>query len=136
MVTAVYCDGTAEIATGVYAGGQARKPFGFAYRTKIGNDAAGMDKGYKIHLVYNATAKPSEKNYETVNEDPDNITFSWELTTTPVPLEGFLPVSHIVIDSTEADATNLAALEAMLYGGESAEPTLPTPEQVKTMMAA
>lgn len=130
------CDGTAEIATGVYAGGQARKPFGFAYRTKIGNDAAGMDKGYKIHLVYNATAKPSEKNYETVNEDPDNITFSWELTTTPVTLDGYAPVSNVVIDSTKADATKLAALEALLYGGESADATLPLPAEVKSMMAA
>lgn len=130
------CDGTAEIAKGVRVGGQLRRAFGFAYRSKIGNDVAGMDKGYKLHLIYNATAKPSEKNYETVNEDPDTISFSWEIATTPVTLDGFLPVSHIVIDSTKADATKLAALEAMLYGSDGAtgDPTLPTPAQVKTMM--
>lgn len=128
------CDGTAEIATGVSVGGQPRKPFGFSYRTKIGNDVSGMEKGYKIHLVYNATAKPSEKNYETVNEDPDNIQFSWEITSEPVPLEGFSPVSHIVIDSTKVAAAKLTALETMLYGDTNADPTLPTPTQVKTMM--
>ena len=131
------CDGTAEIAPGVNVGGQTRKAFGFAYRTKIGNDVAGMDKGYKLHLIYNATANPSEKNYETVNEDPDTISFSWEITSAPVPLEGFKPVSHIVIDSTKADADKLAALEAKLYGsdGDSAtDPELPTPAEVKTMM--
>lgn len=130
------CDGTTEIATGVMIGGQTRKAFGFAFRTKIGNDTNGMDKGYKLHLVYGLTAKPSEKNYETVNEDPDTITFSWEVTSTPVPMEGYLPVSHIVIDSTKADATKLATLEAMLYGGESAEPTLPLPATVKSTMAS
>ena len=128
------CDGAAEIATGVMIGGQTRKAFGFAFRTKIGESSAGMDKGYKLHLVYGLTAKPSEKNYETVNEDPDNIQFSWEVSSTPVPMEGHLPVSHIVIDSTKADATKLAALEAMLYGGESVEPTLPLPSAVETMM--
>ena len=128
------CDGTAEIATGVLVGGQTRKAFGFCFRTKIGESSAGMDKGYKLHLIYGLTAKPSEKNYETVNEDPDNIQFSWEVSSTPVPMEGHLPVSHIVIDSTKADATKLAALEAMLYGGESVEPTLPLPSAVETMM--
>lgn len=130
------CDGTKSIATGVFVGEQPRKPFGFAFRTKVGNDTSGMEKGYKLHLVYGATAKPSEKNYETVNEDPDAMSFSWEITTTPVTLEGFQPVSHIVIDSTKADATKLAALEALLYGGTSGDATLPTPTEVKTMMAA
>ena len=130
------CDGTAEAATGVYFGGQSRTPFGFCYRTKIGNDVAGMDKGYKLHIVYGATVKPSEKNYETVNEDPDAMTFSWELTTNPVQVSGYKPVSHIVINSTKADATKLAALEAMLYGGTESDPTLPTPDTVKTTMAA
>ena len=131
------CDGTAELAPGVRIGGQARKAFGFAYRTKVGNDVAGMDKGYKLHLIYNATANPSEKNYETVNEDPDTISFSWDITSAPVALEGYKPVSHIVIDSTKADATKLAALEAKLYGsdGASGDPTLPTPAEVKSMMA-
>ena len=130
------CDGTAEIATGVLIGGQTRKPFGFCFRTKVGESSAGMDKGYKLHLVYGLTAKPSEKNYETVNEDPDNIQFSWEVTSTPEALDGYQPVSHIVIDSTKADATKLAALEAKLYGDASNEPTLPKPSEVKTMMTA
>lgn len=130
------CDGTKEIATGVSIGGQPRKAFGFAFRTKIGNDTDGMEKGHKIHLVYNATAKPSEKNYETVNEDPDAMNFSWEITTIPVPLEGHNPVSHIVIDTTKVAAAKLTALETMLYGGESAEPKLPTPSEVQTLMNA
>lgn len=129
------CDGTKELVTGVYVGGQPRKPFGFSFRTKVGNDTTGMEKGYKIHIVYGATAKPSEKNYETVNEDPDAMSFSWEITTTPVTLDGFLPVSHIVIDSRTADATKLATLEAKLYGGENDGPTLPTPTEIKTMMS-
>ena len=128
------CDGTAEAATGVYFGGQTRTPFGFCYRTKIGNDVAGMEKGYKLHIVYNATANPSEKNYETVNEDPDAMTFSWEITATPVQATGYKPLSHIVIDSTKADATKLGDLEALLYGGDETEPTLPTPDTIKTMM--
>lgn len=130
------CDGTKELVTGVYVGGQPRKAFGFSFRTKVGNDTAGMEKGYKIHIVYGATAKPSEKNYETVNEDPDAMSFSWEITTTPVTLEGYQPVSHIVIDSRTADTAKLAALEDKLYGGENADPTLPTPTEIKTMMAA
>ena len=130
------CDGTKELATGVYVGEQPRKPFGFSFRTKVGNDTSGMEAGYKLHIVYGATAKPSEKNYETVNEDPDAMSFSWEITTTPVTLEGYQPVSHIVIDSTKADATKLASLEALLYGGTSGDATLPSPAEVKTMMAA
>lgn len=130
------CDGTKELATGVYVGEQPRKPFGFSFRTKVGNDTSGMEAGYKLHIVYGATAKPSEKNYETVNEDPDAMSFSWEITTTPVTLEGYQPVSHIVIDSTKADATKLAALEAQLYGDTNGDATLPTPTEIKTMMAA
>lgn len=129
------CDGSAEVATGVHFGGQSRRPFGFSYRTKVGNEVKGMELGYKIHIVYGLTANPSEKNYETVNEDPDAMTFSWEVQSTPVPTEGFKPVSHITIDSTKVDATKLATLEAQLYGGESGDATLPTPTQIKTMMS-
>lgn len=130
------CDGTKQLAEGVSVGGQPRKAFGFAFRTKVGNDTDGMEKGYKIHLVYNATAKPSEKNYETVNEDPDAMNFSWEISTIPVPLEGYSPVTHIVIDTTKVAAAKLTALEAMLYGDTSTEAKLPTPSEVKTLMAA
>lgn len=130
------CDGTAALATGVYMGGQSRQAFGLSYRTLIGNDVQGTDHGYKIHLVYNATVNPSERNYETVNEDPDATPFSWELTTTGVPVDGYKPVSHIEIDSTKVDADKLAALEAMLYGGESSEAKLPLPAELKTLMAA
>jgi len=129
------CDGTKTIADGVYVGGQVRKAFGFSYRTLVGNDVSGLDKGYKLHLVWNATANPSERNYETVNEDPDAITFSWELTTTGVVIEGYKPISHISIDSTKADATKLAALEAKLYGSSEVEPSFPTPQEVITMMS-
>ena len=129
------CDGSAEIATGVYAGGQTRQAFGLSYRTLVGNDVAGTDYGYKLHLVYGATANPSEKNYETVNEDPDAITFSWELTTTGVITTGMKPISHITIDSTKADATKLKALEDILYGGTETDPRLPLPTEVITLMA-
>lgn len=127
------CDGTAELATGVVIGGQTRQPFGFAYRTKVGNAVKGMEHGYKLHLVYGLTANPSEKNYETVNEDPDAMTFSWEVTSTPVPMEGYQPVSHIVVDSTKVDAAKYTALENMLIG-DTTDSKLPTPDEVKTMM--
>ena len=110
------CDGSAELATGVQIGQQARKAFGLAYRSKIGNDVAGNDYGYKIHLIYGATVSPSEKGYATINDSPDAITFSWEFTTTPVAIEGFKPTAIITIDSTKADADKLASFEQILYG--------------------
>lgn len=128
------CDGSAEIATGVYAGQQPRKPFGFSYRSKIGNDVKGDEYGYKLHLVYNALASPSEKNHATVNETPGAETMSWEISTTPVSVPNHKPTAHIVIDSTKADATKLAALEAKLYGSSSAEAVLPLPEEVITLL--
>lgn len=128
------CDGSAEIAPGVYAGQQARKSFGYSYRTLIGNDTEGDAHGYKLHIVYNATVSPSEKSYGTVNESPDAINFSWEVSTTPIAVAGFKPTAHIEIDSTKADATKLATLEAMLYGSDNAEATLPTPAQVISTM--
>ena len=128
------CDGSAELATGVMIGQQKRKIFGLCYRTTIGNDVEGNDYGYKLHLVYGCLAAPSEKGYSTINDNPDAITFSWEVSTTPVNVEGFKPTSQITIDSTKADPTKLAALEAVLYGGEATEAKLPLPDEVATLM--
>lgn len=133
------CDGTAALAAGVSVGQQKRSTFGFCYRTALGNDIDGTDGGYKIHIVYGCLASPSEKAYATINDSPEAITFSWEVTTTPVEVgEGFKPTSQITIDSTKVDAEKLAALEAMLYGsdGESGDPTLPMPSEIATMFAA
>lgn len=130
------CDGSAALATGVMIGQQKRKIFGLCYRTTIGNDVDGNDHGYKLHLVYGCLAAPSEKAYSTINDNPDAITFSWEVSTTPVNVDGFKPTSQITIDSTKADETKLAALEKVLYGDESSEAKLPLPGEIKTMMAA
>ena len=130
------CDGSAELATGVTVGQQSRKTFGLCYRTLLGNDTDGQSHGYKLHLIYGATASPSEKAYATVNDSPEAITFSWEITTTPVNVTGMSPTACITIDSTKADAECLAALEAKLYGSTepSGTPTLPLPNEVKTIM--
>lgn len=128
------CDGSAELATGVKISQQKRKAFGLAYRTTIGNDEDGNDHGYKLHLVYGCKAAPSEKAYATINDSPEAITFSWEFTTTPVSVTGHKPTAHIEIDSTKADPTCLAALEAKLFGTETDEPQLPLPDEVKTLM--
>ena len=130
------CDGSAELATGVMIGQQKRKIFGLCYRTTIGNDVEGNDYGYKLHLVYGCLAAPSEKGYSTINDNPDAITFSWEVSTTPVNVAGFKPTSQITIDSTKADPTKLAALEAVLYGAEAAEAKLPLPDEVAALMTA
>lgn len=130
------CDGSAELATGVMIGQQKRKIFGLCYRTTIGNDVDGNDHGYKLHLVYGCLAAPSEKAYSSINDNPDAITFSWEVSTTPVNVAGFKPTSQITIDSTKADPTKLAALEAILYGSESTEAKLPLPDEVATTMSA
>ena len=124
------CNGEAEIATGVNIGQQTRKTFGLCYRTTIGNDVNGNDHGYKLHLVYGAQASVSEKAYATVNDSPEAITFSWEFTTTPVAVEGFKPTSIVTIDSTKVDEGKMAALEAVLYGSESDEPSLPLPSEI------
>lgn len=130
------CDGTAELVDGVIVGQQARKVFGLCYRTKIGNDVDGNDHGYKLHIIYGAQASPSEKAYSTINDSPEAISFSWELTTTPVNVTGMNATSYLVIDSTKCDAEKLAALEKILYG--SAEPNtaprLPLPDEIKTLM--
>lgn len=128
------CDGSAAVADGVMIGQQARKAFGLCYKTTVGNDVLGNDFGYKLHLIYGAKASPSEKAYSTINDNPEAITFSYEITTTPVAVEGFKPTSTIVIDSTKVDPTGLAALEAKLFGTESEEASLPLPDEVITLV--
>lgn len=127
------CDGSASLATGVSIGQQARKTFGLSYKTTIGNDVDGNEHGYKLHLIYGCLAAPSEKAYATINDSPEAITFSWEVTTTPVNVTGHKPTACITIDSTKADPTKLAALEAKLYGSESAEASLPLPDEIAEM---
>lgn len=129
------CDGSASIAKGVVIGQQERKSFGLSYRTKVGNDIEGDDLGYKIHIIYGVKASPSEKSYATINDSPEAVTFSWELTTTPVNVAGFKPTASITIDSTKANPTDLASLEAILYGDESNEPRLPLPDEIATIMS-
>lgn len=144
------CDGSASLAPGAIIGQQTRKTFGLCYRTLMGNDADGLDAGYKLHLVYGATASPSEKSYETINDSPEAITFSWEFTTIPVPVDvdgtNYKPISVITIDSTKADATKLGTLEQILYGtpasgeGQSAVDAiparLPLPDEVYDTLKA
>lgn len=125
------CDGSKQIAKGISAGQQKRKTFGMSYRTIIGNDVDGNDHGYKIHLIYGALAAPSERSYATTNDSPEAITFSWEISTTPVAVgEGFKPTAHIEIDSTKVDADKLTALEAILYGSDESDPRLPLPSEI------
>ena len=128
------CDGSAALATGVYIGQQSRKTFGLSYRNEIGNDVLGPDYGYKLHLVYGAVASPSEKTNQTINEDPEAATMSWEFKTTPVTVTGFKPTAHLYIDSTKVDKEKLAQLEAILYGTEEAEARLPLPDEVAQIM--
>lgn len=129
------CDGSEMVEKGVYLGQQSRKSFCFCYQTKIGNDTQDEnDDGYKIHIIYNATASPSEKQYQTVNDSPDAITLSWEIDTTPIVVDGHNPVSTITIDSRKADETKLEALEKKLYGDTSSEPELPEPAELIAMM--
>lgn len=130
------CDGSAEIAPGVLAGQQNRKIFGLSYRTKLGNDVDGQDHGYKLHLVYGGLASPSERGYQAVNDSPEPINPSWEVTTTPVDVPGFKPTARLIITSTKADPAKLAALETILYGSEEAEPRLPLPEEVIELLKA
>lgn len=130
------CDGSAELAPGVKIGQQARNAFGLCYRTVVGNDIAGNDFGYKLHIIYGATAAPSEKSYSTINDSPEAITFSWEVNCTPVEIDGFKPTASLIIDSTKVDAGKLAALEAKLYGGESSEAMLPLPAEIAEMFKA
>lgn len=133
------CNGELEAETGVVVGQQARVPFGMCYRTIKGNDSAGQAYGYKLHLIYGALVSPSEKAYQTINESPEAITFSWEFTTTPAPVTGFKPTASIVIDSVTADPENLLALEVILYGATgtpNVPARLPLPNEVMTIMGA
>lgn len=129
------CDGTALPQPGIAVGQQSRKTFGLSYRTRIGNDIEGTDFGYKLHLIYGCQAAPSEKAYATINDSPEALAFSWEVTTTPVPATDLKPTSLIVIDSTKVDPTALAALESELYGDAGGDARLPLPDEVVGMFA-
>ena len=131
-------DGSATLATGVKAGQQARTPFGLVYRTEIGNDVDGDAHGYKLHFIYGASAKPSSKDYATINDSPSAIEFSWEFSTTPVNITientTLKATSYVTVDSTKADATKLASLEAMIYGGDNTDPQMPTPAKIAGLL--
>ena len=127
------CDGSAELEKGVSISQQPRKMFGFSYQTVIGNDSEHNDHGYKIHLIYGAQASPSEKAYSTINDSPEAMTMSWEITTTPVAVTGFKPTAHLEIDSTKADPEKLEAFKKIIYGDAEATARLPLPDEVKTL---
>lgn len=124
------CDGTASPVAGLTIAQQVRRSFGFVYRTKIGNDTAGQDYGYKLHIVYGALASPSEKTRNTINESPSAVEFSWTFTTTPVPVEGYAPTAHLVLDSTILGAPALKAVEDKLFGTNTEEPAFLLPDKV------
>ena len=124
------CDGSASLGTGVTIGQQDRATFGLCYRTVLGNDVKGSEFGYKLHLIYGAKAKPSEKGYQTINDSPEAITFSWEISTTPVNVAGFKPTACVTIDSTKIDPDKLTQIETLLYGDVSTEPKLPLPDEI------
>lgn len=128
------CDGSASIADGVYIGQQNRKTFGLSYKTTVGNDVDNNNHGYKLHLIYGAVASPSEKSYSTINDSPDAITFSWEISTTPVNVTGHKPTALLTIDSTKVDPTKLAKLEAVLYGSSEADARLPLPDEIVSIL--
>ena len=128
------CNGEGSLVQGVTIGQQKRKAFGMSYRTLIGNDVDGDSHGYKLHLIYGALAAPSEMARNTVNDNPEAATMSWECSTTPVTVDKFKPTSHIIIDSTKADPTKLAALEKKLYGDNVTEAALPLPNEVVEIM--
>ena len=130
------CDGSAEIGTGVSIGQQNRKPFGLCYRTMLGNDTEGNEHGYKLHIIYGALAKPSEKGYNTINDSPEAITFSWEVSTTPIEVTGYKPTASLIIDSTKVDAAKLTKIEEALYGNESTEAKLLTPAEILAILNA
>ena len=128
------CNGEAALVDGVTIGQQVRKAFGMSYQTRVGNDIDSTEHGYKIHLIYGALAAPSEKAYATINDSPEAITFSWEVTTTPVEVTGFKPTATLVIDSTKVEEDKMAAIEAILYGSESEEARLPLPDEVLSII--
>lgn len=128
------CDGSAAISEGITIGQQTRKSFGMCYKTSVGNDVQGQDYGYKIHIIYGAKAAPSEKSYSTINDSPEAVTFSWELSTVPVPVEGHNPTATMVIDSTRVPAEKMALIEAKLYGSEESDATLPLPNEILALI--
>lgn len=130
------CNGEATLAEGVTIGQQTRVPFGFCYKTVLGNDEKKNDYGYKLHLVYGATASVSEKAFQTINDSPEAITFSWEVTTTPVAVKGFKPTAILTIDSTTIAPEKLTALEDILYGKETVEARLPLPDEIAELVKA
>lgn len=130
------CDGTASLAKGVTIGQQNRRLFGLCYRTTVGNDVESNDYGYKLHFIWNCLAAPSEKSYQTINDSPEAITFSWEVSTTPVEMTGYKATASMVIDSTKCDKAKLAQLEEILYGSETKEPKLPMPSEIAAIFAA
>lgn len=130
------CDGEVSLAEGVTMGQQSRATFGLSYKTILGNDVDNDKHGYKLHLIYGCQAQPSDRQYETVNDSPEAMSLSWEIKTTPIPVEGYKATSRIIIDSTKADATKLAALEAILYGGENTNARLPLPDEIITLFSA
>ena len=129
------CDGSASLGTGVTIGQQDRATFGLCYRTVLGNDVKGSEFGYKLHLIYGAKAKPSEKGYQTINDSPEAITFSWEISTTPVNVAGFKPTACVTIDSTKIEPDKLTQIETLLYGDVSTEAKLPLPDEIAGIIA-
>lgn len=129
------CQGYAELAPGITIGQQEHQAFGLCYRTTIGNDTKGNGYGYKLHLIYGATAAPSERNYQTINDSPEPMTMSWELTTVPVAVTGKQPTASLVLDSTKTDAALMKALEDVLYGTEEKEASLPLPDEIVAILA-
>ena len=129
------CDGSAEIAKGVSIGQQTRKSFGLAYKTLVGSDTDGNDHGYKLHLVYGCKAAPSERSHATVNDSPEALSFSWEISTTPVSVTGYKPTASVEIDSTKVNAEKLAAFEKILFGSDTAAARLPLPDEVAELFA-
>jgi hypothetical protein len=130
------CDGSADLVDGVTVGQQPRKSFGMVYKTGFGNDVDGISYGYKLHIIYGALASPSEKNYQTINDSPEAIAFSWDVSTTPVNVTGHKPTASIVINSKLVDADKLAALELVLFGDDGVDPRLPLPDEVKSIIDA
>ena len=129
------CDGSASLGAGVTIGQQDRATFGLCYRTVLGNDVKGSEFGYKLHLIYGAKAKPSEKGYQTINDSPEAITFSWEVSTTPVNVAGFKPTACVTIDSTKIAPDKLTQIETLLYGDTSAEAKLPLPDEIAAIVS-
>lgn len=130
------CIGESELSVGVSVGQQPRESFGFAYQTIVGNDVKREAYGYKIHLVYGCTAQPSSKTYETMNDSPEAITMSWEISTTPIEVPGFQPSATVVIDSTKTPEAKLQLIEDMIYGTEVKEAAMPTPAELITLLGS